>query len=90
MIATHGQRTGLWQPFAPAFTCFDHSESRGFNLIAQCAMCGAITEQPLVLAWEMRHVACSHCGVVMRIDESVLARLREQAVGAQATIDRLS
>lgn len=52
-------------------------------------MCGAITEQPLVLAWDMRNVVCSNCGVVMRIDESVLTRLREQAVAAQATIDRL-
>ena len=71
------------------YLLFDDQQS-AFDLMAECALCGAITEQPLVLAWEMRHVACSHCGVVMRIDESVLARLREQAVGAQATIDRLS
>jgi len=47
-------------------------------------------EQPLVVAWETRHVACSNCGVVMKLDEAVLERLREQAVAAQATIDRLT
>lgn len=58
--------------------------------MAECALCGAITEQPLVLAWEMRHVACSNCGVVMRLDADVLGRLREQAIAAQAAIDRLA
>ena len=39
-------------------------------------------EQFLVLAWEMRHIACSNYGVVMRLNADVLTRLREQAVGA--------
>lgn len=61
----------------------------GFDLMAECALCGAMTEQPLVLVWEMRHVTCSNCGVVMRLDADVLGRLREQAAGALAVIDRL-
>ena len=65
------------------------NQQTGFDLMAECALCGAITEQPLAFAWEMRHVRCSNCGVVMRLDADVLARLREQAVAAQATIDRL-
>ena len=36
----------------------------GFDLMGECKLCGAMTEQPLALAWEMRHVACSNCGVV--------------------------
>jgi len=31
----------------------------GFDLMAECSLCGAMTEQPLVLAWEIRHVACT-------------------------------
>ena len=61
----------------------------GFDLRAECSLCGAITEQPLVLAWDMRHVACSNCGVVMRLDADVLTRLREHAAAALAAIDRL-
>ena len=34
----------------------------GFDLMADRSLCGAITEQPLLLAWETRHVACSNCG----------------------------
>jgi hypothetical protein len=61
----------------------------GFDLMAECALCGAMSERPLVVAWETRHVPCSNCGVVMRMDADVLARLREQALAALATIDRL-
>ena len=46
------------------------------------ALCNAITEHPLVVAWEMRNVACSNCGVVMRMDEGVLTRLRAGNGGA--------
>ena len=42
-----------------------------------------MTEQPLVVAWEMRHIACSNCGVVMRMDDGVLVRLREQTGAAR-------
>ena len=61
----------------------------GLELMAECALCGALTEASLVLAWEARRVQCSNCAVVLRLDEGVIARLREQAVAALATIDRL-
>ena len=70
-------------------SCVSASAKDAAELMAECSLCGAITEQPLELAWEMRHIACSNCGVVMRIDEGVLTRLREQAVAALSTIKAL-
>lgn len=48
-----------------------------------------MTEQPLVLASEARHLPCSNCGVVMRLDAGVVTRLTDQAAIALTTIDRL-
>jgi len=70
------------------YLLFDDPQS-AFDLMAECVLCGAIIEQALVIEWETRHVTCSNCGVVMRLDHRVLTRLREQAVAAQATIERL-
>lgn len=76
-------------PTAARFYLLFTDQPTGFDLIAECALCGAMTEQPLVVAWEMRQVACSNCGVTMRLDADVLTRLREQAAEALAAIDRL-
>ena len=46
----------------------------GFDLMAECALCGALTETPLMLAWEERRVECSNCGVAMRLDDGRRAR----------------
>ena len=58
-------------------------QSTGFDLMAECALCGAMTEQPLVVAWEMRHIRCSNCDLIIRFHTSALMRLREQAAAAQ-------
>lgn len=46
-----------------------------------------MTEQSLVLAWEMRRLTCS--GVVMRINEAVLAPLRGWPTGTYKARARL-
>ena len=38
---------------------------------------------------EARRVKCSNCGVAMKLDDIVLARLREQAIDALARTGRL-
>ena len=76
---------GYPTPTEARFYLLFTDQPSGFDLMAECALCGAITE----LAWEIRHVACSNCGLVMRLDADVLMRLREQAAGALVAIDRL-
>lgn len=57
--------------------------------MAECSLCGAITMQPLALAWSERSVECSNCGIVMPPHAEVLDTSRRQAVEAQAAIERL-
>ena len=61
----------------------------GCDVMAECALCGAMTEASLFAAWEERAVRCSTCEVEMTFDQHVLTRLRDQAVMALATIDQL-
>lgn len=57
--------------------------------MAECSLCGAISTQPLELAWLERTIQCSNCGIVMPLREEVLDTSRQQAVAVQATIERL-
>ena len=56
--------------------------------MAECPACGAITTQPLELAWCAR-LTCQECRLALRITEDVLDVLRNQAIGALAAIDRV-
>lgn len=60
------------------------------DLMAECSLCGAITTQPLELAWFEGVVECSNCEIVMPLHQSVLSTLRKQAVAAQTAIGRLT
>lgn len=59
------------------------------ELMAECAVCGALTIQDLVAAWHLGYVMCSECGVQSRVTTAVLYSLWDQAIGAVAEIDRL-
>jgi hypothetical protein len=59
------------------------------ELMAECPACGAITTQPLELAWRARLMTCQECRLALRITEDVLDVLRNQAIGALAAIDRV-
>ena len=59
------------------------------NLMAECSLCGAITEQPLQVAWFEGVVECSNCGIQMPLYQSVFDALRQQAVEAQSAIEAL-
>ena len=59
------------------------------ELIAECPMCGAMTSVPLAYAWHARSVACGECGTKMAVDPEVLVKLKVQAAGTVAEIERL-
>jgi hypothetical protein len=46
------------------------------KLMAECSLCGAITTQPLELAWFEATIECSNCGIVMTLQQQVLDTLR--------------
>ena len=66
------------------------SRQAAAELMAECSLCGAITRQPLALAWVKTCVACSNCEMVMPLDAAVIDKLRQQAIAAQAVIDALA
>lgn len=59
------------------------------DIMAECSLCGAMTRQPLALAWLEPSIACSNCEIVMPFDAAVLDKLHHQAVQAQRSIVQL-
>ena len=59
------------------------------ELIAECPMCGAMTYVPLAYAWAARSVSCCDCGTRMPIATDDLTKLKAQAAGAVAEIERV-
>jgi hypothetical protein len=70
------------------YLLFDDRKSAP-ELMAECSLCGAITTEPLELAWLEQSVTCSNCEIVMPVTAGVLGRLRKQAIEVQSTIDSL-
>ena len=52
------------------------------QLMAECALCGAVTYAPLAYAWQARSVACCECATRMPIGPDELTKLKAQAAGA--------
>jgi hypothetical protein len=59
------------------------------ELMAECPMCGAMTNVPLAYAFRFRSVACCECGTKMNVGSDVLSQLKTQAAGAVAEMERL-
>lgn len=59
------------------------------QLMAECALCGAVTYAPLAYAWQARSVSCSECGTRVPIGRDELMKLKAQAAGSISEIERL-
>lgn len=59
------------------------------ELMAECAICGAITTQTIEIAWALGFVMCSECGIQSPLTSRTLKVFREQAATVQSEIDQL-
>lgn len=74
---------------APVISLLLDSRAAVAELMAECPQCGAITAQIIELAWRARGITCPDCFVEMPVTDRVLDLLRNQAIEALATMNRL-
>jgi hypothetical protein len=77
------------KPVAPAISLVLDARGPVAEVLAECPKCSAVTAQVLELAWRARAVTCPQCLTEMPITERVLNALRNHAIEARMTIDRL-
>ena len=77
------------KPTAPAMSLLLDPRAAVAEVLAECPTCSAVTAQILELAWRARGVTCPQCLTEMPLTERVLDALRNHAIEARVTIERL-
>lgn len=77
------------KPATPTISLLLDTRGPIAEVLAECPKFNAVTVQLLELAWRARGVTCPQCLTEMPITERVLDTLRNHAIEARMTIDRL-
>lgn len=77
------------KPTATAMSLLLDPRTAVAEVLAECPTCNAVTAQILELAWRARGVTCPQCLTEMPVSERLLDTLRNHAIEARMTIERL-
>jgi hypothetical protein len=77
------------KPGAPVISLLLDARGPVAEVLAESPQCSAVTAQLLELAWRARSVTCPQCMTEMPVTERLLDALRNHAIEARLTIERL-